>query len=276
MSNTDLSDGDGWQALDANNITDAFGGSYVLSGCDVTVNTGSFGDANAALTINSGQVVIDDSVYSVTGGSIDVNLPDAQDPRRDLVYLDGTGSIPNNALTGSAEARVPDNTTGTAAERPAPPSFENQTGVPLAEVDVLPSATVVEADNLTDRRMMPVFLRRAAFNSHVGDADAHHAQYGDGEARAAVHGPASTISGAYTAATQERLFADSSGSAFPVEMPPPSIDVRVQVIRTTDDTGNTVTIESPNTETINGLDSYDLGPYDSATVVSDGTNYFLE
>lgn len=51
------------------------------------------------------------------------------------------------------------------------------------------------------------------------------------------------------------------------------MEVRVKKI---DSTGNTINIETPNSETIDGKSSLSISnQYTSRTIVSDGDNYFI-
>lgn len=84
-----------------------------------------------------------------------------------------------------------------------------------------------------------------------------------------------TQTGAYTASNFECILADASGAAFTVTLPAVATDTYVTV-KKTDSSTNAVTVATPNSETIDGASSESLGSqYDSITITSDGTNYFI-
>lgn len=68
---------------------------------------------------------------------------------------------------------------------------------------------------------------------------------------------------------------DASGGAVTVTLPAPSTDIRAN-IKKTDSSNNTVTIATPNAETIDGESNRTIdAQYISRTIVSDGNNYFI-
>lgn len=83
-----------------------------------------------------------------------------------------------------------------------------------------------------------------------------------------------TQTGAYTASVNETVLCDASGAAFTVTLPPVDDSTHVTV-KKTDSSANAVTVDSPNSETIDGASSVSLASqYDTVTITSDGTNYF--
>lgn len=87
--------------------------------------------------------------------------------------------------------------------------------------------------------------------------------------------PTTTQTGAYTANNRDCVLADGSGGAFTVTLPAVSTDVYVTV-KKIDSSTNAITVATPNSETIDGTSSLSLSSqYDSSTIVSDGTNYFI-
>lgn len=84
-----------------------------------------------------------------------------------------------------------------------------------------------------------------------------------------------SVTSAYTASNFDCVLGDASGAAFDVTLPAPSQDTYVSV-KKTDSSTNAVTVITPNSETIDGASSHALGSqYDSVTITSDGTNYFI-
>ena len=85
------------------------------------------------------------------------------------------------------------------------------------------------------------------------------------------------VSAAATASNKRVHLCDSTGGAFTLTLPAPDADLFIPI----KDSGGAaaafnVTIATPGAETIDGLASYALVVnYESVTVVSDGTNYFI-
>lgn len=79
----------------------------------------------------------------------------------------------------------------------------------------------------------------------------------------------------YTASDGDRVLADASGGAITITLPGPNANDEV-AIKKIDSGSNTVTIATPNTETIDGQSSISItGQYISRTIVSDGSDYFI-
>lgn len=73
----------------------------------------------------------------------------------------------------------------------------------------------------------------------------------------------------------EFLLVDASNGDITITLPPVADDLNV-VIKKISDSGNTVTIKTPNSETIDGQSTLTLSnPYVLEGVVSDGTDYYL-
>ncbi len=88
-----------------------------------------------------------------------------------------------------------------------------------------------------------------------------------------------TATGAtYTAdVTNYFIKVDATSNNVTVELPPAaSVFGRQYVIKRIDNSGNTVTIDPDGTETIDGATTYTLpAQYDSATIISDGTEWWI-
>jgi hypothetical protein len=80
-----------------------------------------------------------------------------------------------------------------------------------------------------------------------------------------------TVTADHTASDGEIVLVDASGGAVTVTLPTASSGLLVDVVAI--DATNTITVASPNTETIGGASSVALGTNDSVLITSDGTNY---
>jgi hypothetical protein len=84
-----------------------------------------------------------------------------------------------------------------------------------------------------------------------------------------------TVTSDTTASPQEIILADASGGALTITLPAPESAANVTVKKISG-SGNTVTVATPNSETIDGSSSISLGTqYNVEEITSDGTNYFL-
>lgn len=83
-----------------------------------------------------------------------------------------------------------------------------------------------------------------------------------------------TVTSDYTPSNYEFIAVDASGNAVDVTLPPPESDLVVAVKAI--NTNNSVTISTPNAETIDGASSLSLALTDSVRFIhSDGTDYQL-
>lgn len=81
--------------------------------------------------------------------------------------------------------------------------------------------------------------------------------------------------GSYTASDGDIVLADASSAAITVTLPSPSSGDIVS-IKKTDSSSNTVIIETPDGETIDGQASLSLGSqYSARTIASDGADYYI-
>jgi len=84
-----------------------------------------------------------------------------------------------------------------------------------------------------------------------------------------------TETSSYTANVYDVVLADASGGGFTVTLPSPDTDVQVNV-KKIDSSGNTVTVATPGSETIDGSGTLTISAENvSRTIVSDGSNYFI-
>ena len=187
--------GDGAQALDLGILYKLVEGNAVLSGLDVTIDSGSF-DAADSLSVASGDVVVDGTDHSVSATNVGIDSA-SNNPRKDVVYVDGNGAV-QVAKGQEAEPLPVDEDTGTHAIRehaysPSPPDLSGMAAVPIAEIWVDNEASSLEAADIRDRRSpdkIPTAVLEAIgtgdldfdpatqseLDSHAGSNDAHHAQ----------------------------------------------------------------------------------------------------
>ena len=142
---------EGLQAVNAENRTfEALQGNYVDNGVEVSTD-----GTDMTLDVDSGTVVQSNEEHGI--GATTVTVPDNNEdnPRKDIVYVDGTQSV--EVATGAAAAPSPalenvDNVFDTA--EPSPPSLVNSDDVVvLAEVWVESGATEITSEDLEDRRL---------------------------------------------------------------------------------------------------------------------------
>jgi len=84
-----------------------------------------------------------------------------------------------------------------------------------------------------------------------------------------------TVTSNTTANPQEVLLADSSGGNLTITLPSPE-SAAVVTIKKISGSGNTVTVATPGSETIDGSSSLSISAEDVAReLISDGSNYFI-
>jgi hypothetical protein len=80
----------------------------------------------------------------------------------------------------------------------------------------------------------------------------------------------------YGAGTYEHVLVDASGGDVSVTAPAPADDV-VFAVKRADSSGSAVTVETPNSETIDGDSSVTVGgQWDSYVICSDGSDYYIK
>lgn len=84
-----------------------------------------------------------------------------------------------------------------------------------------------------------------------------------------------SISANYIAVDADLLLINASSGAIIITLPPPTLAARV-LVKKTDSSGNTVTIVTPGSETIDGSASLILATQNEAySLVSDGSSWFI-
>lgn len=160
-ANFAVKDLEGLQALDYNQQVAQNDGHSVVSGCEVTINTGNIGKGNAALSISAGEALVGGKSVTVNAQSVDVPAANDSAPRKDIVYIDDMGAP--QVKKGTAEPQDPASADPavTETERPAPHHWEDYDtlGPPVCIVWVGDSADAVKSYHLDDRRMFADSVR---------------------------------------------------------------------------------------------------------------------
>jgi len=110
----------------------------VVSGLEVTAQ------AVPGMSVNVSEGIIymqDGERFEVEAGTIAVEEADAEKPRKDIIYINGTGEV--SCMPGVAE------------EEPAAPETPLGSQL-LAEIAVAANATAIETANITDKRKLIV------------------------------------------------------------------------------------------------------------------------
>jgi chemotaxis protein CheY-P-specific phosphatase CheC len=114
-------------------------------------------------------------------------------------------------------------------------------------------------DNVPDNEQ----ITASEWNDHVADQ------------KSRGYDTVTTVTSNYNASSNETVLADASGGAVTVTLPAVS-EADVTTIKKIDTSSNGVTIETPNTETIDGDSSVTItGEYITREIISDGTNYYI-
>lgn len=180
------------QSLDLNVQAMSLAGYAVVSGCAVSLNTGTLGAGNSALQVAAGSVRHNATDVTVAGQNVDVEKGGNQ-PRKDVVFIDSNGDA--QVRKGKPTEPDPSNAKRTTAESPSPDSFSDYGGVVLAEIWVGKSATTLTSDDILDRRVAAIGDGHTHAHSDltgIGASD-HHARYTDTEAVDAVEAHASAL-----------------------------------------------------------------------------------
>ena len=105
--------GDGAQALDLGTLYKLVEGNAVLGGLGVSINSGALDQADT-LSVASGTALVDGAEQTVGATSVGINAA-SNDPRKDIVYIDGNGAV-QVAEGQEAEPLPVDDDTGVHAD----------------------------------------------------------------------------------------------------------------------------------------------------------------
>lgn len=138
--------GDGAHALDAHQFANALLGNLVASGAAISVGSGT-----REVDVASGTVVVAGTAHTISAQDPAATLDAASThPRKDVIYVDNTGSIA--VAKGTEEALDPLGTSSPVEDTtaPNPPDLSGTTGTVLAVALVQTDDTVT----LQDRRQV--------------------------------------------------------------------------------------------------------------------------
>jgi len=177
-------DGEGLHALDEtqqHRRGDGYGVVDRGGACEVTVNSGVLAQSDT-LTVASGDVLVNGTTHSLATQTLGLDAASATNPRRDVVYIDGSGVV--QVANGTAEAVEPKGQSLTRFEfsRPAPPDLAATGGTVLAEVWIPADASSIQSADVRDRRLRALgphsldedIATQTELDSHAGSPDAHH------------------------------------------------------------------------------------------------------
>jgi hypothetical protein len=109
----------------------------------------------------------------------------------------------------------------------------------------------------------------------IGGVLANGLVYDDGANTISVSSDVTKITSNHTAVAQEAILADASSGPITVTLPTPVAGDQIGV-KKIDSSTNAVTIETPNTETIDGQPSLSItNQFASREVLTAGTDYFI-
>lgn len=142
-----LEDADGIQALDPNQLMSLVQGNSVVSGL-----TPSYSGTGTDIDVASGTALVNGSEISVTATTITISNGDANNPRKDLLTVDSTGTV--KVYEGTPEPAVPNGQNKFKTARPSPEDLNDRDEVALAEIWVPTGATSLQASYVRDRRVI--------------------------------------------------------------------------------------------------------------------------
>jgi len=106
----------------------------------VTINSGALGGGNGALSVASGDALVNGSTVSNGGATVDI-APGDSEPRKDLIWVDNTGSI--NVEQGTPTVKQPPGASRFQTYSPALPFPATTPAAVLGAVYVPANATAV-------------------------------------------------------------------------------------------------------------------------------------
>lgn len=310
---SEISIGQSAQALYENIKQKARVGYSVDSACSVSINTGTLGQTDT-LSVASGSIYFGGSSVSVSAQNVQIDASDPDQPRKDVVYADGTGSalVAKGTPKTPPQEQVDSGATRFEFYQPEPPALRGTDAVVLAEVWVPEGASSISSADVDGRQVsttvLPSFetdvdaksntianldsaeiLSQLDIPVYSSDSNAPNEteyfhssdntiKYKDGNGNIYSSGgydTVTTVTADYTASKNELVLVDASGGPVTVTLPAPEEGQPVGLEKS-DSSSNTVTISPNSTENVNYASSEDLvAQGESVDLVSGGTDWYV-
>lgn len=134
----------------------------VLSGCAPSDGSGAL-----EIDVASGEVVVAGTQHSVSSSTVTLSSG-GSDPRKDIVYIDSTGSAAT--AQGGAQTAKPSGQTRRDTYKPRPPDLSGTDACVIAEVWVAAGASDTAAADISDRRVFgDVVANQLDFGNRTAD-----------------------------------------------------------------------------------------------------------
>jgi len=116
----------------------------------LSINTGTLGSGNGALSVASGDALVNGAAVSNSGATVDIATGHSE-PRKDIIWIDSGGSI--NVEQGTPTVKQPPGATRFETFSPALPFPAMTPATVIGAVFVAANATAISAADLQDRRL---------------------------------------------------------------------------------------------------------------------------
>lgn len=218
-------------AVDVDIIIAALNGQGVISGCAVTAQ----GTPDMTVAVSAGVIQTGGQRFAVSAGNVTIAAADGSNPRFDLIVADSSGGKQRRGGTAAAAPAFPTLTAGDVA---------------LAAVYVPAADTDVDADQLTDKRVMIA---------------------------ADVAGPVTVTGNTTLSDAHTTVLVNAVAGAITITLPTAvGARGRVYTIKKIDVSINDVTVDGNGSQTIDGSTTFVLNEqYESVTIESDNANWWV-
>ncbi|ADJ14457.1 hypothetical protein [Halalkalicoccus jeotgali] len=145
-----LDDYQAYQAVDYGVLAAAFAGYGVVSGLEVSVGSGTVGEADT-LAVSEGIAAVAGSFQEHDAEPVSIPENTSDNPRRDVLSINASNELIVN--DGTPEEKHPRESYVRleTAKRPAPPTFEEIDGTPLCEIWVDPGVSEIANGDILRR-----------------------------------------------------------------------------------------------------------------------------